>query len=248
MTLRETSTRIRRRTSFWMLILFVSVAVDPVFAQRGIIVVDDSRHDFGTIQEGDVARHVFTISNTGDGPFTLTAVRPSCGCTTPEWTTDPLLPGEEGAIAVEYDSEGLPGAFEKLVSVESDANPDRVLLYIKGYVEPRSLAGGDTLGSLVFKGVGTPLPIISPGDPLAHTLTIKNISEHPIRIREIRTDAEHVSVEAPEDAILPGDMVDVSVAFDTSQMRAGPFSHRIDLITTDSKLPIKEIRLTGLVR
>lgn len=231
-----------------MVILFVAVAVDPVFAQQGIIVVDESRHDFGTIQEGDVARHVFTISNTGDGPFTLTAVRPSCGCTTPEWTTDPILPGEEGAIAVEYDSDGLPGAFEKSISVESTADPDRVLLYIKGFVEPRSLAGGDTLGSLVFDGVGTPLPIISPGDSLAHTLTIGNISEHPITIREIRTDAEYVSVVAPEDVILPGEEIDVTVAFDTSHMRSGPFSHRIDLVTTDPNLPAKEVRLTGVVR
>ena len=31
--------------------------------------------------------------NDGDAPLRLVSVRPSCGCTSPEWTKEPVAPG-----------------------------------------------------------------------------------------------------------------------------------------------------------
>ncbi len=234
-------------STFVLLIVFVFSSA-PVSAQQGIIEVDNPRHNIGVIQEGQIVRRVFSITNTGEVPFSLTAVEPSCACTTAEWFFDSIGPGEQGEIAVEFDSEGHRGSFEHSIAVESTAAPARLDLYIQGRVEPRSLAAGDTLGSLVFGGFRTTLPVVKPGDPLGHPILIKNVGEQPIEISETRTDADFVSVELPQNVISPGAFIEINVAFATSRMRPGPFGHRIDLMTTDTDIPIKRILLTGLLQ
>lgn len=124
-----------RPLRYLLTIVLFAFLTAPAFAQQGVIVVDTSRYDFGTIQEGETARHVFTFRNEGDAPFKLTAVRPSCGCTTPNWTAEPVAPGKSGQITVEYDSNGRPGPFKKSIYVASTADPDLVILYIEGTVE-----------------------------------------------------------------------------------------------------------------
>ena len=44
-------------------------------------------YDFGKVKSGDLVKHTFTFTNTGDELLILTNVQPSCGCTTAgEWT------------------------------------------------------------------------------------------------------------------------------------------------------------------
>ena len=77
----------------------------------------------------------FTITNTGNKPLVLTNVKASCGCTTPEWSKDPILPGKTAQIKVGYNT-GIKGSFNKVIEVFSnDAANSRSVLYIKGNVE-----------------------------------------------------------------------------------------------------------------
>ena len=73
--------------------------------------------------------------DTGDKPLIISEVKPSCGCTTPEWSKDPILPGKSTQIKVGYNT-GIKGAFNKLIEVYSnDPQNSRSVLYIKGNVE-----------------------------------------------------------------------------------------------------------------
>jgi len=101
-------------------------------------------HDFGTLQEGDPAVAEFTFTNTGKEPLIIQNVRPSCGCTTPYWSKDPIAPGKTGVIKASYGTKGRPGSFNKTVTVTSTAG--RTVLYIKGVVKkaPESSAPHST--------------------------------------------------------------------------------------------------------
>lgn len=90
-------------------------------------------HDFGTIPEGPAAEVVFTFTNTGKEPINLTNVKASCGCTTPSWSKDPVLPGKQGSIKASYATDHRPGGFTKSITVMSDAGTK--VLTIKGNVE-----------------------------------------------------------------------------------------------------------------
>lgn len=90
-------------------------------------------HDFGTIPEGPAAEVEFKFTNTGAEPINLKQVNASCGCTTPSWSKEPILPGQTGVIKASYATERRPGGFTKSITVVSDAGTK--VLTIKGSVE-----------------------------------------------------------------------------------------------------------------
>ena len=90
-------------------------------------------HDFGTIPEGPNAEYEFTFKNTGKEPIIIQRAQASCGCTTPSYSKDPILPGKSGSIKASYGTQGRPNAFTKTVTVFT--NVGTKVLTIKGNVE-----------------------------------------------------------------------------------------------------------------
>jgi len=97
-------------------------------------------HDFGTITEGTQATVEFQFTNKGDAPLVLSSVSASCGCTTPEWTKEPIMPGQTGIVKAIYNSTGRPGSFTKSITVNSNAKNGTMILTIKGNVAPKQVA------------------------------------------------------------------------------------------------------------
>jgi hypothetical protein len=75
----------------------------------------------------------FEFTNTGKEPLILQQVQPSCGCTAPVWTKEPIAPGEKGEILATYNPGG-PMPFDKILTVRSNGNPSSIVLHIKGVV------------------------------------------------------------------------------------------------------------------
>jgi len=89
-------------------------------------------HDFGTLPQNIPAEHNFEFTNTGKEPIVLQRVQPSCGCTTPTYTKDPILPGKTGSIKASFNA-AAAGPFNKSITVVS--NIGTKVLTIKGEVE-----------------------------------------------------------------------------------------------------------------
>ena len=97
-------------------------------------------YDFGDIKEGVQKVHSFIFTNNGSKPLIITDAMASCGCTTPEWPKEPVLPGKRGKITVTYNSAGHAGAFIKNIFISSNAitpGASSYVLHIKGNVVPR---------------------------------------------------------------------------------------------------------------
>jgi hypothetical protein len=99
------------------------------------IVFESLTHDFSTITVGGDGNCVFKFKNEGIAPLNLTNVQASCGCTTPSWTREPVMPGMSGEIKVHYDTNRM-GTFSKTITVTSDAENSPVILKISGEVKP----------------------------------------------------------------------------------------------------------------
>ncbi len=104
-------------------------------------------HDFGTLEEGPEATHNFVFKNTGKEPIVIQQVRASCGCTTPSWSKEPILPGKEGSISAAYATQGRPHPFSKTITVVSNAGTK--ILTIKGDVEAAPTSSVPTNSSMI---------------------------------------------------------------------------------------------------
>ena len=116
----------------------ILLATGIASAQKGkaVISAEVTSRDFGTIKEADgEVSCTFTIKNAGEGPLVLTRVIASCGCTTPEWTKEPIAPGKTGDVKITYNPKGRPGAFAKTISIYSNGKTGSFILMIRGNVE-----------------------------------------------------------------------------------------------------------------
>jgi hypothetical protein len=94
----------------------------------------ETNHNFGKIAEGEKVSHRFTFKNTGDKPLLVADVKPSCGCTTPDWTKTEVAPGKEGYIMVQFDSQGRVGQQMKTVTVFANIKDQAAELHFTGEV------------------------------------------------------------------------------------------------------------------
>ena len=111
-------------------------AKTPVVTNPNAPVMDfkEESYNFGEISEGPQVTHEFKFTNNGKEPLILTNVKASCGCTTPSWPKDPILPGKEATILVTYNTQGRPGNFNKSITITSNATTPSKVIYIKGQV------------------------------------------------------------------------------------------------------------------
>jgi Protein of unknown function (DUF1573) len=91
-----------------------------------------SVHDFGTIPQGRPVTFDFILKNTGKEAIKIENVAASCGCTTPKWSAEPVLPAQQSTITVGYNAAG-EGIFEKSVTIIYNGSQAKTI-YIKGTV------------------------------------------------------------------------------------------------------------------
>lgn len=128
---------------FLLSLVFVSIISLGAFAQKtngAKFTFTEETHDFGNVKEGPEATYDFVFKNTGNEPLIIQTCSASCGCTIPEWTKDPIMPGKSGKISVRYTTTGHPGSFNKIVYIQSNAisEKERYELVIKGVVIPEA--------------------------------------------------------------------------------------------------------------
>lgn len=84
------------------------------------ITFDATEHNFGDIAQGDVVEHTFTFTNTGTQPLIIDRVDVTCGCTSPDWTKEAVMPGKTGFVKAKYNSAGRMGQQKKAITVHSN--------------------------------------------------------------------------------------------------------------------------------
>lgn len=121
------------------LILLTATVGSAQKKEAVIAAVDSVVYNFGEVNEADEPIvHIFKIKNEGKAALIITKVTASCGCTTPEWTKEPIAPGKTGEIKVSFDTRNRPGPFTKSISVYSNGKVGTYMLTIKGTVKPKS--------------------------------------------------------------------------------------------------------------
>ncbi|WP_018628324.1 DUF1573 domain-containing protein [Niabella aurantiaca] len=85
---------------------------------------DSTYRDLKVLKRGDSAAMVYRFINTGNKPLIISDVKAGCGCTTPEWPKEPVLPGKKGVIrAVFYTKMQAAATHVKQIFVNANTSP-----------------------------------------------------------------------------------------------------------------------------
>ena len=101
---------------------------------KGEMKFEETRHNFGVFaQDTAIVSHDFIFTNVGKAPLIIHQASASCGCTVPEYTLEPVMPGEKGKITVTYNGKGRrPGIFRKSITIHNNGKKTPLRIYIEG--------------------------------------------------------------------------------------------------------------------
>lgn len=100
------------------------------------LTFDELEYDFGKVTDGEVVVHRFRFKNTGKAPLVIQNAQASCGCTVPQWPSEPIAPNDTASIYVEFNSANRSGQQDKHVTITANTNPNTTMLRLKGEVLP----------------------------------------------------------------------------------------------------------------
>lgn len=98
-----------------------------------LIKINADTYNFGKIKQGIPVSTFFAVTNTSDKPVVLETVVASCGCTTPEWSKEPIAPGTTAKIKVGYNAAN-PAPFTKDITIRLAGVQQAKVIHITGEV------------------------------------------------------------------------------------------------------------------
>lgn len=191
------------------------------------IAFEKVQHNYGTFKEELGVQTVsFNFKNEGTVPLILNNVQASCGCTTPEWTRQPVAPGAKGIIKVSYDPRNRPGVFNKTIRVSSNADNADVVLTILGQVTPRARTVEEDypneIGPLRAKTNHIAFVQIKENEVKKDSTEIFNNTDKAVQL-SFNTPPPHLSAEIKPAKLAPKQKGYIVVTFDASKIKAYGF-------------------------
>lgn len=202
-------------------------------------------HDFGELEESvKPSTYTFSFVNQSNDSLKINTVKASCGCTTPSWTREYIIPGDTGFLTAAYKTYNRPGSFNKSLRVSLSSGQQQTL-YIKGSVNPREKNPKETypvaLGNVRSKFQAFNMGNFTTEKPYSRAFTLFNDSRDTIFLfPENHVLPDYISLSTSADRMLPQQRFRVSVTADPVKMdRLGFAQVSIQLATSDEQVPLK---------
>lgn len=197
-------------------------------ALEGALRFESEVWDFGQIREVDgVVCHTFVATNRDVQPVVIERIYTSCGCTSTEYSKQPVLVGAQAQVKVCFDPSGRPGEFEKRVNVILNGGR-RQTLTVRGVVEGRPRTVEDDYPYYMVRGLRVDnatfgMGTVQHGAAQSTVINYVNTSEQTLRPKvryQLRSGALRVAM--PE-KMAPGERGQITLTYDlrAEQQRYG---------------------------
>lgn len=179
-------------------------------------------HDFGAFDENvGTVYCTFRLVNHGPDSIAIFAARANCGCTTPEYSPEPVAPGDTATVRVGFDPTGRPGRFVKHVSIDASDEPKRSSLTIQGTV----IGAQNTLrsrypiavGKVKLRSSAIPYGKVWKGHSTSQYLECYNASPDTVR-PYVSGLPEWLAARVQPEAVPPGEQFVVSTVMHTGSI------------------------------
>jgi hypothetical protein len=202
--------------------------------------------DFGVVAEdGGPVNHEFSFTNNSGRHVKIIAVKPSCGCTTPDWSKEPVAPGKTGFIQASFNPKGRPGYFNKSLTVTTDLDANPVVLHIKGHVgssgKPNELEFRASKGNWKLRAASFNMGKVFLKDEFVlKEFPVYNGGEKPVAYTGKYVGPEYINVMVEPSTLAPGEQGVVKIGYNGKRKNAYGFqSDNVEIHTDDVVNPVK---------
>lgn len=145
--------------------LFIAIASSVALAAPEI-ATKQAEFDFGSVDNRQIIKHTFVLTNAGDEDLTISQVKPACGCTVTELSKKVLPPGESVDLNVQVTLKGMKGHQLKQITVESnDPQKPKLVLALRGEAtSPITITPARLLFGEVVPGAAAPVLVANADD------------------------------------------------------------------------------------
>lgn len=100
------------------------------------LVLVEEKKDVGTVPKGEIIHATFILKNEGKADLHVTDVKPSCGCTAPEYDKT-IKPGGQGKVVLNVDTKTFQGPISKSALILTD-DPEKpqITVFVMANVKP----------------------------------------------------------------------------------------------------------------
>lgn len=176
--------------------------------------------DFGEIDEADgPVSHTFRFVNLSNNPIQIDNVATSCGCTTAQYTTQPVPGGEIGEITLTLDPTHYDGRILRGAEVFTKDRRNYASLVIWATVNPIPM-GLDQLyphllaGTVKANKTGRPFGFVTLGESMTEYVGIANVGGKTVSLSAVTTGNRYgMTVECPE-TIAPQQISSIKITYD----------------------------------
>ena len=230
---------------FFALVIFILGST--VFGQNASpkIEAKETHFDFGTITEGEIAKHEFIIQNTGNADLAIGRVNASCGCTAAKPQKSLLKPNEKTAIEVEFNSQNRLGPQQKYVYVFSNdpKTPEMKLDFTGVVVDKNTVLSKDGKTPRMKLGVSShDFGNVEEGKIVEFKMEFKNIGNGVLNITDVKTSCGCTAALLSSKSLQPGESGTVRIDLDTSN-REGKLTRTVTLYSNDPQEPNQTVTL-----
>ncbi len=211
-------------------------------------------HDFGNINEskGKVMCN-FHFVNTGSAPLIINDVKATCGCTAPEWSKKPILPGQKGFVKATFDPKNRPGHFSKTIYVKSNSieNSQKVLT-IKGNVNPKEKTLADEyphkIGDIRLRTNHLAFGTVLHNKQKEKSFEFVNISEQPVTL-SFKNTPSHVTLNVHPATLSPNEKGVIKAKYDATKINDWGFVvHKLNILINNEEIHNHRLTISANIK
>lgn len=206
-----------------LLTILLSVSLGVVQAQdelNSAMVFETYEWDFGLINEADgVVQHTFRFVNISNNPIQIDNIATSCGCTTVQYSTQPVAGGDYGEVTVSFDPSRTEGKVLREVEIFTKDRRNYASLIITADVNPIPMGLEQLYPHLLAGTVKTNAKrcnfgYVTQGESVTRVVRIANVGNKTAKLSVETTGNQYgMSVDCPQ-SIGPQETVSIHITYD----------------------------------
>jgi len=222
--------------SLFTVTVFASPAMGQSWADKMFKV---KKHDFRTVGRGTKAEFHFDFTNLYEEDVHVSAVRTSCGCTTPSLTQETLTTHETASVVATFNTKTFIGKKAATITVVFDKPKySEVQLKVSGFIRT----------DITFDPPEINYGELASGKLSEQEIVITHSGNSKWEITDVRSHCKHLQVQLnPAERTAGMVRYRMLVKMD-GKMPEGDIRERLTLISNDRSFPTTEMAITGRVR